>query len=54
MTATFVGGRGNEWLAGGGFQPDGTVVLAGNVAGPVLELPVPSRFSAPTGRAAGV
>ena len=41
VAATFVGGKGNEWLVSGGFQPDGTVVLAGNVAGPVLELPVP-------------
>ncbi|HEX8912346.1 MAG TPA: hypothetical protein VF796_08290 [Humisphaera sp.] len=41
LAATFIGGKGNEWLVAGGFQPDGTVVLVGNVAGPVLELPVP-------------
>lgn len=40
-SATFLGGKGHEWLVSGGFQPDGTVVLVGNVAGPVLELPVP-------------
>jgi hypothetical protein len=41
LAATFIGGKGNEWLVGGGFQPDGTIVLAGNVAGPTLELAVP-------------
>lgn len=41
LAATFVGGKGHEWLVGGGFQPDGTIVLVGNVAGPLLELSVP-------------
>lgn len=41
LAATFIGGKGNEWLVGGGFQPDGTIVLVGNVAGPTLELSVP-------------
>lgn len=41
LTATLIGGKGNEWLVGGGFAPDGTIVLAGNVAGPVLEFAVP-------------
>src|SRR4051794_30237563 len=41
LAATYVGGKGHEWLVGGGFQPDGTVVLTGNVLGPVLELAVP-------------
>lgn len=39
LAATFVGGRGNEWLSAAAFAPDGTIVLAGNVAGPVLEFP---------------
>lgn len=43
LSATFIGGKGNEWLVAGGFQPDGTIVLAGNVAGPVLELSVPTE-----------
>jgi hypothetical protein len=38
LTATFIGGRGHEWLVGGGFQSDGTVVLAGNIAGGVFDL----------------
>ncbi len=33
MTATFIGGKGSEWLCAGGFQADGTIVLAGNVNG---------------------
>jgi hypothetical protein len=36
--AGLVGGAGTEWLAGGGFQPDGTVVLAGTSLGPTLDL----------------
>lgn len=38
--ATYIGGKGTEWLVSGGFQGDETIVLAGNVLGPVLELPV--------------
>ncbi len=41
LTATFLGGKGNEWLVAGGFKPDGTVVVMGNVAGPVFEMPAP-------------
>ena len=37
--ATFLGGAGTEWLVGGGFQPDGTVVVAGVALGPRLDLP---------------
>ncbi|MEI7833793.1 MAG: hypothetical protein WCJ56_11435, partial [bacterium] len=33
IVATFIGGKGSEWLCAGGFQPDGTIVLAGNVSG---------------------
>ena len=40
VTASFLGGPGNEWLVGGDFLPDKTLVLAGNVAGPVFELGV--------------
>ena len=43
LAATYLGGKGHEWLVAGGFQPDGTIVLAGNVAGPVFELPVPTQ-----------
>lgn len=35
VTATFLGGKGHEWLVGGGWQPDGSVILAGNVIGPL-------------------
>ena len=40
LSAGLLGGAGTEWLAGGGFQPDGTVVIAGVALGPVLELGV--------------
>ena len=36
--ATYLGGEGTEWLVGGGFQPDGTVVLVGNALGPALRV----------------
>jgi len=39
LAATFLGGSGTEWLASGGFQPNGTVVLVGNVIGPTFDLP---------------
>ncbi|MEI6231570.1 MAG: hypothetical protein WCT04_00855 [Planctomycetota bacterium] len=42
LNATFLGGKGNEWLVAGGFQPDGAVVVVGNVLGPVFELSVPT------------
>ena len=38
--ASFLGGGGTEWLSGGGFQKDGTVILCGNVLGPRFEMPV--------------
>ena len=44
LAATFLGGKGNEWLVSGGFQPDGTVVVAGNVLGPVFELALPATI----------
>ncbi len=44
MAATFIGGKGNEWLVSGGFQPDGSVVVAGNVIGPVFELSIPATI----------
>ena len=28
LSAGLLGGSGTEWLASGGFQPDGTIVLA--------------------------
>jgi len=40
LAATFLGGKGTEWLASGGFRPDGSVVLVGNVLGPVFEMPI--------------
>lgn len=42
LAATFLGGKGNEWLVAGGFQPDGSIVVVGNVAGSVLDFPVPA------------
>lgn len=33
VSVTFFGGKGNEFLCGGGFQRDGTIILAGNVIG---------------------
>lgn len=38
LSAGYLGGSGTEWLAGGGFQPDGAVVLVGVSLGPSLEL----------------
>ena len=38
LAATFLGGKGNQWLVSGGFQPDGTIVVVGNVLGPTFEL----------------
>jgi hypothetical protein len=40
LSAGLLGGSGTEWLASGGFQPDGTIVLAGVALGPVLDLGV--------------
>lgn len=40
VAATFLGGKGTEFLCGGGFQHDGTVVLAGNVIGGEFDLGV--------------
>ena len=36
LGATFVGGTGTEFLVGGGFQADGTIILVGNSLGPKL------------------
>lgn len=41
LAATFLGGGGTEWLASGGFLPDGKVVLVGNVLGSTFDLPGP-------------
>ncbi len=38
LAATFIGGKGNEWLVSGGFLPDGSIILAGNIAGPLFDL----------------
>jgi hypothetical protein len=55
MAATFIGGKGTEWLCAGGFQPDGTIVLAGNVNGGEFGLAIPAqvlgRDTAPPGPA---
>ncbi len=40
LSASFLGGKGTEWLSGGGFQADGTVVVTGNTLGPELDLSV--------------
>lgn len=39
VTSTMLGTPGTEWFSGGGFQPDGTVVLAGVSLGPTLDFP---------------
>jgi len=38
ITSTCIGGPGVEWLVGGGFQPDGTVVAVGTALGPTLSV----------------
>jgi hypothetical protein len=43
VAASFVGGKGNEWLVDAGFQADGSLVLAGNAIGGDFELCVPIR-----------
>lgn len=39
LAATFLGGSGTEWLASGGFLPDGNIVLVGNILGPTFDVP---------------
>lgn len=41
LNAGFLGGAGHEWLVDGGFQPDGSLVLVGNVIGGEFALTVP-------------
>jgi len=41
LAATFIGGKGHEWLAAGGFRPDGTIVVVGNILGPTFDSGVP-------------
>ncbi len=38
VAASLLGGSGTEWLVGGGFQPDGSVIAVGTTLGPTLEL----------------
>jgi hypothetical protein len=38
LSAGYLGGPGTEWLVGGGFQSDGTIVVAGVALGPTLQL----------------
>jgi hypothetical protein len=38
VAATYLGGPGTEWLVAGGFQSDGTIVVAGTALGPSLEI----------------
>lgn len=40
LASSYLGSPGTEWLTAGGFQPDGTVVLAGVALGPDLNLGV--------------
>lgn len=56
LHAGLLGGAGTEWLAGGGFQQDGTIVLAGpagegiaTLGGDVQELPAPAEDSKRSG-----
>lgn len=41
VAATLLGGKGTEWFAAGGIQPDGTVVACGTSLGPTLEAGAP-------------
>ncbi|MCY3023690.1 MAG: hypothetical protein NTW87_32315 [Planctomycetota bacterium] len=41
VAAGWLGGKGTEWFAAGGFQPDGTVVAAGVALGPTLDAGAP-------------
>ncbi len=38
VAAGYLGGGGTEWLASGGFQPDGTIVVVGVALGPDLSV----------------
>ncbi len=38
VTASYLGGSGTEWLVGGGFLPDGTIVLVGTTLGPKFDI----------------
>ncbi|MFW5750709.1 MAG: hypothetical protein ACOCZK_03570 [Planctomycetota bacterium] len=38
VTLSYLGGESNEWLAGGGFQGDGSIVVAGTAVGPTFAL----------------
>jgi hypothetical protein len=40
VASSYLGSPGTEWLVGGGFQPDGTIVVAGVTLGPTLDLGV--------------
>ena len=54
VASTYLGTKGTEWLAGGGFQPDGTVVVAGTCLGPSFDLSGPAtKVLGPDGRAPG-
>jgi hypothetical protein len=37
-TATYLGSKGSEWLSGGGFLPDGRLLVGGTSWGPSLEI----------------
>jgi len=39
VSSGYFGGNGTEWLAGGGFQADGHVVVGGTALGPRFDLP---------------
>ncbi|HMJ89970.1 MAG TPA: hypothetical protein VK530_09145, partial [Candidatus Acidoferrum sp.] len=58
IESTYLGSAGTEWLTAGGFQPDGTIVVAGVSLGPDLDLGVKASvlgndgpIQAPTRRA---
>lgn len=38
LCISYLGGAGNEWASGGGFQSDGSVIVVGTAAGPVFDL----------------
>jgi len=53
VTASLLGGKGTEWLVGGDFLADKTLVLAGNVAGGTFDLGVKPTVLGADGAAPG-
>ncbi|MGL6074685.1 MAG: hypothetical protein ACRC8S_11035 [Fimbriiglobus sp.] len=54
LAAGPLGSSGTEWLSGGGFQPDGTVVVVGVTLGPSFDLGVSTKVLGTDASAPGV